>query len=141
MSLFSQVDHIGVAVRSLEETMPLYRDIFGFAFDGAETAPDGLSRVAFFKCGEVNFELLEPVHADTPIGKFLEKRGEGLHHVCLRVSDIDEARRRLTEAGLVLIDEKPRLGAHQKLISFFHPKSTHGVLTEIAMLQKHLQHK
>lgn len=132
--MISQIDHLGIAVNSLETAITLYRDILGLEFQGSETVPDGQSRVAFFKCGEVNIELLEPTGPDTPIAKFLAKRGEGIHHVCLRVDDIDAAREKMSQAGLQLLDEKPREGAHHKLVSFFHPKSTRGVLMEIAAL-------
>lgn len=132
--MFTQIDHIGIAVHSLADAIPLYRDVMGLAFDGEEITPDGLSKVAFFKCGEVLLELLEPLAPDTPIGKFLAKRGEGIHHVCMRVNDIDEARTKLSAKGLQLLDEKPRAGAHHKMVSFFHPKSTRGVLVEIAAL-------
>ena len=130
--MISQIDHLGIAVESLDSALPLYRDLMGLEFNGIETVPDGQSRVAFLQCSEVSIELLEPTAPDTPIGKFLAKRGEGFHHVCLRVNDIEEARQRLSEGGLRLLDEKPRPGAHNTLVSFFHPKSTRGILIEIA---------
>ncbi len=130
--MISQIDHLGIAVRSLDEALPLWRDVLGLKHEGTETVPDGMSRVAFLKCGEVAIELLEPTRPDTPIGKFLEKRGEGIHHICLRVKDIEEARAKMAAGGLQLLDEKPRPGAHNTLVSFFHPKSTRGVLLEIA---------
>lgn len=134
--MFSQIDHLGIAVHSIEASLPLYRDIFGLELEGPPViVPDGQSRVAFFKCGEVNFELLEPMGPDTPIGKFLAKRGEGFHHVCFRTADINAAREKLVAGGLSLLDAAPRLGAHHKLVSFCHPKSTKGLLVEIAALQ------
>ncbi len=138
--MISQIDHIGIAVKSLDEAIPLYRDILGLEYQGTEVVPDGMSRVAFFKLGQVSIELLEPTSEDTPIGKFLTKRGEGFHHVCLRVDDIEAAREKLAASGLQLIDEKARPGAHGTLVSFFHPKSTRGLLMEIASLQGEHNH-
>ncbi len=138
--MISQIDHLGIAVRSIDDAIVLYRDILGLKFEGIETVPDGMSRVAFLKCGEVAIELLEPTRPDTPIGKFLEKRGEGIHHICLRVDNIEEARQKMAEGGLQLLDKEPRPGAHNTLVSFFHPKSTRGVLLEIASHQGEYHH-
>ena len=135
--MISQIDHVGIAVNSLSAAIPLYRDILGLDYEGSQTTPDGQSNVAFFKVGEVNLELLEPTGPDTPIGKFLAKRGEGVHHICLRVDDIQTARETLSAKGLKLLDEQPREGAHHKLVSFFHPKTTGSVLLEIAALAHH----
>lgn len=138
--MISQIDHLGIAVHSLDEAIPLYRDLMGLTLEGTETVPDGMSRVAFFKCGEVSIELLEPTGPDTPIGKFLAKRGEGFHHVCLRVDNIEEAREKMAAGGLQLIDKEPRPGAHNTMVSFFHPKSTRGLLIEIASHQGEYHH-
>ena len=132
-ALFTHIDHLGLAVRSLDAAMPLYRDFFGFEFDGIDEVEEQGARVAFFRVGEALVELLEPTRDDSPIARFLEKRGEGIHHVAFATEDIDEARRRAEAAGLRLLSDKPLDGAHGKLISFVHPKDTAGVLVEFCM--------
>lgn len=134
--LFTHVDHLGIAVRSLDASIPLYRDIFGLAFEGMDEVEEQGARVAFFRAGETLLELLEPTREDSPIAKFLAKRGEGIHHVALAAEDIHEARRVAEEHGLRLLSDKPLDGAHGKWISFVHPKDTHGVLVEFCM-RKH----
>ncbi|MCB9533305.1 MAG: methylmalonyl-CoA epimerase [Myxococcales bacterium] len=132
-SLFTHVDHLGIAVRSLEATIPLYRDIFGLEFEGTDEVEEQGARVAFFRAGQTLVELLEPTRDDSPIGKFLATRGEGIHHVALATDDLDAARTRAAAMGLRLLSERPLDGAHGKLISFVHPKDTHGVLVEFCM--------
>ena len=132
-SLFTHVDHLGIAVRSLDVSIPLYRDIFGLAFEGLDEVEEQGARVAFFRAGETLIELLEPTREDSPIGKFLATRGEGIHHVALGTDDIEAARARAASMGLRLLSERPLDGAHGKLISFVHPKDTHGVLVEFCM--------
>lgn len=131
----SGVHHIGIAVRSLAEHRPYYEDVLGATYEGTEEVPSQKVRVAFYRLGPaaspVRLELLEPTAAESPVGKFLEKRGEGVHHVAYAVSDIDERLRELGEAGIRRIDERSRPGAHDMRIAFLHPKSTGGVLTEL----------
>ncbi len=124
------IDHLGIAVESLEEASRLYRDAFGLACGGTEEIPDQKVRVAFSQIGEVRIELLEPTASDSPIAKFLEKKGPGLHHVAYRVANLVATLETLKSAGVRLIDERPRPGAHGMQIAFAHPKSTGGVLTE-----------
>jgi methylmalonyl-CoA/ethylmalonyl-CoA epimerase len=135
-SLFSHIDHLGIAVESLDTAIPLYRDFFGFAFEGIDEVEEQGARVAFFRVGEALVELLEPTRDDSPIAKFLAKRGQGIHHVAFATPDIEEARRRAEAAGLRLLSAAPLDGAHGKLISFVHPKDTAGVLVEFCM-RKH----
>lgn len=132
-SLFTHIDHLGLAVRSIEAAMPLYRDFFGFEFEGIDEVEEQGARVAFFRIGEALVELLEPTRDDSPIARFLEKRGEGIHHVAFATDDIDETRTRAEAAGLRLLSDAPLDGAHGKLISFVHPKDTAGVLVEFCM--------
>ena len=124
------VDHLGMAVDSLEEASRLYRDVLGFACGGTEEIPDQKVRVALFQVGEVRIELLEPTAEDSPIARFLEQKGPGLHHVAYRVPDLPATLAALKSAGVRLIDDAPRAGAHGMQIAFAHPKSTGGVLTE-----------
>jgi len=124
------IDHLGIAVKSLEEASRLYGDAFGLPCGGTEEVPDQKVRVAFFQVGEARIELLEPTASDSPIAKFLERKGPGLHHVAYRVADLVAALEALKSSGVRLIDETPRTGAHGMQIAFAHPKSTGGVLTE-----------
>ncbi|MCK4342494.1 MAG: methylmalonyl-CoA epimerase [Phycisphaerae bacterium] len=126
----SKIDHFGIAVQSIEEASRFYRDALGLEPGGIEEVPEQKVRVAFFPLGEVRIELLEPTAADSPIARFLEKRGPGLHHVAYLVDDLPATLAALKSAGVRLIDETPRAGAHGMKIAFAHPKSTAGVLTE-----------
>lgn len=128
--MLNKIDHLGIAVRSIEAAMPLYRDVLGLEYLGEDRVESQGVRVAFFKLGESMLELLEPLHDQSPIAKFLEKNGEGLHHVAMGCDDIEAARARAAEAGLRLLSDRPLDGAHGKLISFVHPKDTAGVLME-----------
>lgn len=125
-----QVDHIGIAVRSIAEALPFYTRHLGLAVDHDEIIPDQKVRAVFVRAGDLHLELLEPTSPDSPIAQFLDKRGPGLHHVAYRVDDIDRALEALKEAGVRLIDERPRPGGLGKRIAFIHPKEAHGVLTE-----------
>jgi methylmalonyl-CoA/ethylmalonyl-CoA epimerase len=131
----SGVNHIGIAVRSLDAHRPYYEEVLGATFEGIEEVPSQKVRVAFYRLGPesapVRLELLEPMAEDSPISSFLEKRGEGVHHVAYTVSDIEARLRELGEAGIRRIDETPRPGAHDMRIAFLHPRSTGGVLTEL----------
>lgn len=124
------IDHLGIAVQSLEQASRLYRDVLGLPSGGTEEIADQKVRVAFFQLGDIRIELLEPTASDSPIAKFLDKKGPGLHHVAYRVADLSATLAALKSAGLRLVDETPRPGAHGMQIAFAHPKSTGGVLTE-----------
>jgi len=129
--MIDKVDHLGIAVRSLEESIPLYRDVLGLTLIHTETVEEQGVKVAFFQAGETTLELLEPLAPDTPVGKFIAKRGEGIHHVALGVNNIHTARERLSDGNIRLLSDAPLDGAHHKLITFAHPKDTHGVLLEV----------
>ena len=126
-----KIDHLGIAVRSIEEAMPLYTGALGLELHEIEEVADQKVRTAVFPVGESRIELLEPTSPDSPVAKFLEKRGEGIHHVALGVPDVAQALARLKAQGCHLIDEVPRRGAGGALIAFVHPKSTGGVLLEL----------
>ena len=124
-----RIAHIGIAVHDIGEALTFYRDVLGLAPHPAEVA-DGATIVSL-PFGDSEVELLEPRAADSPIAKFLERRGPGIHHVCYRVADLDAALQQAREAGYRLVDEAPRLGAGGCRIAFLHPKSTAGILIEL----------
>ncbi|HAA02170.1 MAG TPA: methylmalonyl-CoA epimerase [Syntrophobacteraceae bacterium] len=126
-----KVDHIGIAVQSIEATKKLYHDILGMEHAGSETVAEQKVTTAFFPVGDTEVELLESTAPDGPIAGFLEKRGEGVQHIAFRVANIEEALAELKAKGVRLIDEKPRRGAGGAKIAFLHPKSTFGVLVEL----------
>ncbi|MBX7144391.1 MAG: methylmalonyl-CoA epimerase [Oligoflexia bacterium] len=125
------LDHIGIAVENLEASISYYRDTFGFALDIRELVPSQKVEVAFVSLANTKIELLAATDSDSTLAKFLRERGPGLHHICYRVPNIEVELARLKAAGIRLIDEKPRPGAHHTRIAFLHPKSTQGVLTEL----------
>ena len=126
-----KLDHIGIAVKSIEEGLKYYRDVLGMEYLGEEEVTEQKVRVAFLKLGESRIELLEPTSSDSPVAKFLEKQCAGIHHIAVLVDDIKAALSEHRKAGTRLIDETPRVGAHNMLIAFIHPKSTGGVLLEL----------
>lgn len=125
------LNHVGIAVHSIDEQRPFYEQQLGAAFECYEEVPQQKVKVGFFKVGDVRLELLEPTDPESPVAKFLEKRGEGLHHLAFTVESIEDRISELKESGLRMIDETPRTGAHHMRIAFVHPKSSHGVLTEL----------
>ena len=127
--LRARVAHVGVAVASIADALPFYRDVLGLTPERPETA-DGATIVSL-RFGDVDVELLEPTHPESPVAKFLAKRGPGIHHICYRVRDLDAAVARCRAAGYRLVDETPRRGAGGRRIAFLHPKATHGVLLEL----------
>lgn len=129
-----KINHIGIAVQSIDATLPFYRDQLGMEFLGVEEVPEQKVRVAMLAIGESKIELLEPTSPDSPVAKFLEKSGQGIHHVAYEVADLQAALAKMLLDGARLIDEKPRNGAHGTLIAFVHPKSSHGVLTELCQV-------
>lgn len=126
-----KIDHIGIAVDSIKNWRDYYEKVLGLEYTGSEEVPEQKVRVAFFKIGESRIELLEPTTDDSAIAKFLETRGSGIHHIAIRVNDINVALARHREAGARLVDNEPRTGAHNMLIAFIHPKSSGGVLLEL----------
>lgn len=126
----TRIAHLGIAVESLAAIVPFYRDILGMPETPLDDA-DG-ARIVGLVAGESLVELLEPDQPESPIGKFLTKRGPGIHHICFAVEDLDGTLARCKAHGIQLIDETPRLGAEGKRIAFLHPRSTHGVLVELS---------
>ncbi len=126
----THIEHIGIAVKNLEESIKYYEDVLGLKCYSIEEVADQKVKTAFFKIGDTKIELLESTAPDGPIGKYIEKRGEGIHHFAFAVNNIESALDEAKEKGIRLIDEKPRGGAEGLDIAFLHPKSTNGVLTE-----------
>ncbi|MCD6494004.1 MAG: methylmalonyl-CoA epimerase [Archaeoglobaceae archaeon] len=127
--MFKKIDHIGIAVSNLDEAMELYKKL-GFEVKEVEEVAEQKVKVAMLPVGESKIELLEATSEDSAIAKFIEKRGEGIHHIAINVEDIEKALENAKNEGLKLIDEKPRVGAGGKKVAFVHPKSTKGVLLE-----------
>ncbi len=131
-----KIHHLGVAATSIEEGLRFYAGALGLPVSEPEIVEEQKVRVVFIQVGETRVELLEPTSDESPIAKALAKRGPGLHHICYQVADVDIALERLKAQGVRLIDESPRVGAHNMRIAFLHPKATGGVLTEIASFPK-----
>lgn len=124
-----RIAHIGIAVRSITDVLPFYRDVLGM--EAAELAAMDGARISGLDAGGPLIELLEAVDDDSPIGKFVARRGPAIHHICFEVDDLEAALERCRAAGIALIDDEPRMGAEGKLIAFLHPASTGGVLIEL----------
>ncbi len=129
--MVKKISHIGYAVESLEEQIPFYRDVLGLELTGTEEVEDQMVRVAFFSIGDTRIELLEPSSPESPIAKFMEKRGPGIHHIAYEVDDCKSAIRAMEAHGIRMIDTEPRGGAGGHKIAFAHPKATFGILTEL----------
>jgi methylmalonyl-CoA/ethylmalonyl-CoA epimerase len=129
--VFDRIDHVGVAVEEIDASLALYRDLFELDVAHREVVSEQGVEAVLIDVGENHVELLAPLHADTPVGKFLAKKGPGLHHVAYQVSDIDSTLAALKRAGTALIDEHPRVGIRDSRVAFLHPRATGGVLTEI----------
>lgn len=127
-----KVDHIGIAVKDLDQTLKFYQEILGLECIGTEVVEEQKVRVAFLPVGDTEVELLESTEEDGPIAKFIEKKGEGIQHIAFRVDNIEEAIENMKAKGVKMIDEKPRYGAGGAKIAFCHPKSTNGVLVELS---------
>lgn len=132
--MFEKIDHLGIAVKSIEEASKFYTSL-GMKIDHIEVVEEQKVRVAMINIGGVNIELLEPTSPESPIAKSIEKKGEGIHHISYKVPDIRAALATLKEQGVPLINEEPRVGAHNMLIAFVHPKGVNGVLTELSQAQ------
>jgi methylmalonyl-CoA epimerase len=129
--MFGRIDHVGVAVGDLEEAIDLHVNVYGLALVHRETVVDQGVEAALLDVGENHVELLAALHEETPVGRFLARRGPGLHHVAYQVEDIEATLRALRDAGLRLIDESPRTGIRRSRVAFLHPSASGGVLTEI----------
>jgi len=129
--MVTKVDHIGIAVSNLEESLKLYTEVLGLKLHGTETVEEQKVKVAFLPLGDTEIELLESTAPDGPIAKFIETKGQGIQHIAYRVKDIEKALAEMKAKGIRLIDETPRYGAGGAKIAFLHPKSTNGVLIEL----------
>jgi methylmalonyl-CoA epimerase len=130
-----KIAHIGVAVKNVEEVEKLYSEVLGLPITGREVSPD--NKVSFIPLGDTAIELLESAQPDGAIARHIEKRGEGIHHIALEVDNIEQTMEELKAKGVILIDQKPRRGAHDAKIAFLHPKGTYGVLLELCESKKH----
>lgn len=126
-----KIDHLGIAVNSIDDAGLFWRDVLGLEYEGSETVAEQKVTTAFFPVGDSEVELLESTAPDGPVAKYIEKRGQGIQHVAFRVADIDAALEELKERGIRLIDQTPRIGAGGARIAFLHPKATNGVLVEL----------
>jgi methylmalonyl-CoA/ethylmalonyl-CoA epimerase len=129
----THIEHLGIAVKSIEACLPYYENVLGLKCYNIEVVEDQKVRTAFFKVGQTKIELLEPTSEDSTIAKFIEKKGEGIHHIAFAVPSVQEALDEVAPKGVQLIDKAPRPGAEGLNIAFLHPKSTCGVLTELCM--------
>ncbi|MFH1328914.1 MAG: methylmalonyl-CoA epimerase [Candidatus Bathyarchaeota archaeon] len=129
--MFSKIDHIGIAVRNLDETAKIYREILGLEVGKVEESKKYKVRVVFIPIGDSNIELMETTDPEGPIGKFITRKGEGIHHVALRTKNIERILQKMRKKRIHLIDEKPKRGIHKSRIAFLHPKSFGGVLLEL----------
>ena len=129
--MINKINHIAIAVQSLEEHVPFYRDVLNLEYGGTEVVEDQKVRLAVFRVGEVQIELMEPTDPDSTICAFIENRGEGLHHISFQVDDIEKQIAELKQKQVRMIDEIPRRGAHGSRVAFLHPKSSAKVLTEL----------
>ena len=130
MDLEAKIDHIGIVVADIEQALEAYQVALGLPLKEVVDVPDQQVRVAFLPVGDSNIELLQPTTDDSGVARFLDKRGEGIHHLCLEVKDIDATLEQLRAHGVPLIDQQPRPGAHGR-VAFLHPKGMHGVLLEL----------
>ena len=140
-NLLKKIDHIGIAVENLDQSVALYTAITGHAPEHFEEVTDQKVKTAFFSVGESNIELLEGTAPDSPISKYIEKQGRGgIHHICVAVDNVAAKLAELKQAGIQLIDQQPRRGAHNKMVAFIHPQSTGGVLIELSQDADDLAH-
>ena len=130
--MMQKLSHIGIAVKNIEQSTDLFRKLFGKEPVGAEDLPENKVRTVMFEVGDSCIELTEATDAESPIAKFIEKRGEGVHHISFTVQNVEHELARLKQAGFQLVDDRPRPGADGSRVAFLHPKSTNGVLIEIS---------
>lgn len=134
--MLKKIDHIAIVVSNLEEAAKFYQNILGLTLSGVEMVAPQKTKAGFFKIGESNIELVEPSEPDSPLVKFLETKGQGIHHICFEVDDVEAETKLLLEKGAMMVDQKPRQGAHHTKVAFIHPKSSSGVLIELCELPK-----
>ena len=131
MRVIEGLDHIGIAVKNLDEALEVYEGILGLEVENVCTFQEQKVKIAFLQAGEARIELLEPLDNEGPVARFIEKRGEGVHHLAFNVADVETALQSIKEKGIALVDEKPRIGAEGFKMAFLHPKSTKNVLVEL----------
>lgn len=136
--MIKKVDHIGIAVKSLKQALPFYTEVLNLPLIGIEEVPSEQVRVAFIKAGDTKLELLEPTSVESPIFRFIEKKGEGIHHIALGVDSIQERINELKEKGIQMIHDVPKKGAGGAQVAFMHPKSTGSILYEICEKNRRL---
>jgi methylmalonyl-CoA/ethylmalonyl-CoA epimerase len=134
--MIKKINHIAIAVSNLEEAAKFYQTVMGLTLSGIEVVAAQKTKVGFFKIGESNIELVQPAEPDSPLVKFLETKGQGIHHICLEVDDVEAEVRSYLEKGATMVDQKPRPGAHNTRVAFVHPKSSGGVLIELCEYPK-----
>ena len=129
--MITQIDHIAIAVKDIQEASTFFTDVLGLDVSPPEDVVEQKTRVAFIEVGEVRVELVQPMSEDSPVQKFLDKKGQGIHHLALRTDNVERDLESMTEKGIRLIDKEPKRGAHDSRIAFVHPKSSQGVLLEL----------
>ena len=134
--MIKKINHIAVAVNNLDEAAKFYQTVMALTLSGVEVVPAQKTKVGFFKIGESNIELVQPAEPDSPLVKFLETKGQGIHHICFEVDNIEEEVKAFLEKGATMVDQKPRPGAHNTKVAFVHPKSSGGVLIELCEFPK-----
>jgi methylmalonyl-CoA/ethylmalonyl-CoA epimerase len=131
IKLRSKLDHVSIAVKSIDDALLFYRDMLGFNLESTSFNELEKLKIAFLSNERSDVELMEPTEEETVVGRFIQKRGEGIHHICIAVEDIEKAMKELSEKGVRLVEEKPRVSSSGLKVAFIHPKSAHGVLIEI----------
>jgi methylmalonyl-CoA/ethylmalonyl-CoA epimerase len=134
--MIKKIDHVAIAVNNLEEAAQFYQEALGLHLSGVEVVHAQKTKAGFLRIGESNIELVQPSEPDSPLVKFLESKGQGIHHICLEVEDVASEVKALIEKGAKMVDQRPRPGAHQTQVAFIHPKSSSGVLIELCELPK-----
>ena len=134
--MLKKINHIAIAVNNIEEAAKFYQNVMGLNLSGIEVVKAQKTRVGFFKIGESNIELVQPSETDSPVAKYLESKGQGIHHICFEVDDVEAEVKALLEKGAAMVDQKPRPGAHDTKVAFVHPKSSNGVLIELCEISK-----
>jgi methylmalonyl-CoA/ethylmalonyl-CoA epimerase len=134
--MLKKINHIAIVVNNIEEAAKFYQNVLGLNFSGIEMVAAQKTRVGFLKIGESNIELVQPAEPDSPLVKFLETKGQGIHHICFEVDDIETEVKGFLQNGATMVDQRPRPGAHDTKVAFVHPKSSGGVLIELCELPK-----